>query len=48
MERLKAAQDFPYQKEKQAILSILEDALEGKSAKELERDLTRLPRRGSL
>jgi len=47
-ERLKAAQEFPYQKEKQVILSILEDALEGKSAKELEYQLTRLPRRGSI
>jgi len=48
VERLKAAQEFPYQKEKQNILTILSDALEGKSAKELEILLTRLPRRGSL
>jgi hypothetical protein len=47
-DRLKAAQEFPYQKEKQAILSILEDALEGKSVKELEELLERLPRQGAL
>ena len=45
VERLKAARDFPYQKEKQAILSILEAALEGKSADELEHLLTRFLRR---
>jgi hypothetical protein len=47
-ERLRAAQVFPYQDEKQAILSILKAALEGKSARELEELLVRFPPGGAL
>ncbi|MFH1635658.1 MAG: hypothetical protein ABIG63_16830 [Chloroflexota bacterium] len=45
-ERLRAAQNFPYQQEKKTILSILQNALDGRSAVELEKRLTTLPRRG--
>lgn len=45
-ERLRAAQNFPYQQEKKAILSILQSALDGQLAAELEKRLTTLPRRG--
>ncbi len=45
-ERLKAARDFPLEREKQTILKILQDALDGKPAKDLEKRLTSLPRRG--
>jgi hypothetical protein len=45
-ERLKAAQKFPAEQEKQAILKILQDALDGKPAKDLEKRLTSLSRRG--
>lgn len=47
-ERLRAAQVFPYQEEKQAILSILKAALDGKSARELEELLMRFPPGGTL
>jgi hypothetical protein len=47
-ERLHAAKVFPYQEEKQAILSILKAALEGKSARELEELLVRFPPGGAL
>ena len=46
-ERLKAAQEYPYQQEKKEILSILQDALEGKTETELQQQLTSLPRRGN-
>lgn len=45
-ERLKAAKSFPLEREKQAILKILQDALDGKPAKDLEKRLTTLPRKG--
>lgn len=45
-ERARAAQKFPYEQEKRTILSILQDALEGATAKDLEKRLTNLPRRG--
>jgi len=45
-ERLKAAQKFPAEQEKQAILKILQEALDGKPAKELEKRLVSLPHRG--
>lgn len=45
-ERLKAAQKFPAEQEKQALLKILQDALDGKPAKDLEKRLTSLPCRG--
>lgn len=45
-ERVKAAKNFPAEQEKRAILSILRDALEGVSSKELEKHLISLPRRG--
>jgi hypothetical protein len=45
-ERVKAARSFPLEREKQAILKILQDALDGKPAKDLEKRLTSLPRRG--
>lgn len=47
-ERLRAAQAFPYQEEKQAILSILKAALEGKSTQELEQRLVQFPPQGAL
>jgi hypothetical protein len=48
VERVRAAQVFPYQEEKQAILSILKAALEGKSAQELDDLLVRFPPGGGL
>lgn len=45
-ERVKAAQKFPYEQEKRAILSILQEALDGISATDLQKRLTNLPRRG--
>jgi hypothetical protein len=47
-ERLRAAKVFPYQEEKQAILSILKAALEGKSTRELEQRLVQFPPQGAL
>jgi hypothetical protein len=45
-ERVKAAQEFPYESEKHTILSILQEALDGKSADELQKHLINIPRRG--
>lgn len=45
-ERVKAAQKFPFEEEKQIVLSILQDALDGKSEDELQKRLITLPHRG--
>jgi hypothetical protein len=45
-ERVQAAEKFPYETEKRTILSILREALDGKSADELQRHLTTLSYRG--
>lgn len=46
-ERRQAAQQFPYQQEKQLILSVLQDALKGIEADKLSEYLTRVSKRGS-
>lgn len=46
-ERRQAAQQFPYQQEKQLILSVLQDALKGIEADKLSEHLTRVSKRGS-
>lgn len=45
-ERLQAARNYPYEQEKRAILSVLQEALSGTSSKDLQMRLTSLPRRG--
>jgi hypothetical protein len=45
-ERAKAAKNFPTEQEKRILLNILRDALDGVSSKELESQMTKLPRRG--
>jgi hypothetical protein len=45
-ERLLAARNFPYEQEKKLILTLLQEALQGASAKELEARLLRVSKRG--
>ncbi len=45
-ERVKAAEKFPFEQEKRAILGILKSALEGESSDDLKDRLINLPRRG--
>ncbi len=45
-ERRQAAQQFPYQQEKQLILSVLQDALKGTEADQLSERLLRVSKRG--
>lgn len=44
-ERLRAARNFPYEHEKKLILALLQEALQGASAKDLEARLLRVSRR---
>lgn len=46
-ERRQAAQQFPYQLEKQLILSVLQDALQGVTADKLSERLVRVSKRGA-
>lgn len=46
-ERRQAAQQFPYQQEKQLILSVLQDALQGVEADKLSERLVRVSMRGA-
>jgi hypothetical protein len=45
-ERVRAAKNYPAEREKRALLNILREAIDGASDKELEERLTKLPRRG--
>jgi len=45
-ERLQAAKNFPYEQEKKQILTLLQEALQGASAKDLEARLLRVSKRG--
>lgn len=45
-ERAKAAKNYPSEREKKVLLSILREAIDGASDQELEEKLTKLPRRG--
>lgn len=45
-ERVKAAKNFPADQEKRVLLSILREALDGATRKELESQMSKLPRRG--
>ncbi|WKZ40021.1 MAG: hypothetical protein QY328_17320 [Anaerolineales bacterium] len=45
-ERAKAAKNYPAEQEKRVLLSILREAIDGATDKELEEKLTKLPRRG--
>ena len=45
-ERLQAARNFPYGQEKKLILTVLQEALQGASAKDLEARLLRVSKRG--
>lgn len=45
-ERAKAAKNYPAEREKKVLLSILREAIDGASDQELEEKLTKLPRRG--
>jgi hypothetical protein len=45
-ERAKAARNYPAEREKRILLNILREALNGVSSKELENQMTKLPRRG--
>ena len=44
--RKEAAQDFPFERERQVIMETLEEALNGESSESLRERLTKLPRRG--
>ena len=45
-ERLQAARNFPYQQEKKLILTLLQEALQGAPAKEIEARLLKVSKRG--